>query len=497
MVTNNFTTNRSLKYQQSDLQMILETSETFIQPLPLVSAANEPGTKGFAVLTALDLKTSQEISSAVTSEGGNYLDAPISGSISDAEAGTLVVVVAGKREKKSASYVKAIDEIIAAGGVSVPNLKLVKEESVENDELSKNLVDGVFLESTKQKIKVEKTEEPVENGESSKEFLDVFVKKSTTPKQKNKRGKTKKFVEDDESSKIFSAVKSRGKTTKIPSVADDKLLKKSTALPVKKSRTPKEKITHEKTKKPPQKRNLTEEASDRKLSPVRKLSRKSDDNSASTSNTPRNNTYNPVGVNRSLVEQIYVEPSPVPVLDMSRPNPIVRAKKIRATAKKIGFIGLGTMGQRIVKNLLESGHDVSIWNRTQEKCAQFVEAGAHQFLTPCDVVLHCDIIFCCLPGPEATKSVVFGNMGILQGFQKCKPGTKGFAVLTALDLKTSQEISSAVTSEGGNYLDAPISGSISDAEAGTLVVVVAGKRDFFNDCVTCFRAMSRHTKALS
>ncbi|GFX72023.1 putative oxidoreductase GLYR1 homolog [Trichonephila clavipes] len=41
MVTNNFTTNRSLKYQQSDLQMILETSETFIQPLPLVSAANE------------------------------------------------------------------------------------------------------------------------------------------------------------------------------------------------------------------------------------------------------------------------------------------------------------------------------------------------------------------------------------------------------------------------------------------------------------------------
>ncbi|GFW84240.1 hypothetical protein TNCV_4879031 [Trichonephila clavipes] len=103
----------------------------------------------------------------------------------------------------------------------------------------------------------------------------------------------------------------------------------------KKSRTPKEKITHEKTKKPPQKRNLTEEASDRKLSPVRKLSRKSDDNSASTSNTPRNNTYNPVGVNRSLVEQIYVEPSPVPVLDMSRPNPIVRAKKSEQLLRRL------------------------------------------------------------------------------------------------------------------------------------------------------------------
>ncbi|GFU45724.1 putative oxidoreductase GLYR1 homolog [Trichonephila clavipes] len=150
------------------------------------------------------------------------------------------------------------------------------------------------------------------------------------------------------------------------------------------------------------------------------------------------------------------------------------------------------MGQRIVKNLLESGHNVSIWNRTLDKCTPFVKAGAHKFLTPCDVVLNCDIIFCCVSGPEATKSVVFGNRGILQGFQKCKPATKLFVVLSALDLQTSKELNSAVTSEGGNYLDAPISGSISDAEAGTLLIIVAGEREFFNDCVTCFYAMSRH-----
>ncbi|GFY77341.1 putative oxidoreductase GLYR1 homolog [Trichonephila inaurata madagascariensis] len=434
-----------------------------------------------------------------------------------------VEMLSNVSRKKSTSYVKAIDEIIAAGGVSVPNLKLVKKEPVENDELSKNLIDGEFVEST---IKVEKTEEPFENGESSKEFLDVwntekitktlsvkddeilkkspvmdFVKKSRTRKQKNKHKKTKKFVEDNESSKSFSAVKSRRKTTKIPSVADDKLLKKSTVLPIKKRIKPKEKITRKMTKKPPRKRNLTDKARDRKLSPVRKLPRKSEDNSSSI-NFPRNNTYNPVGVNqplddRSMVGQNYVEPSPIPVLDMSRPNSVVREKNISATAKKIGFIGLGTMGQRIVKNLLESGHDVSIWNRTREKCTQFVEAGAHQFLTPCDVVFHCDIIFCCVPGPEATKSVVFADRGILQGFQKCNHGTKLLVVLSALDLKTSQEIASAVTSEGGNYLDAPISGSISDAEAGTLLIIVAGEREFFNDCLTCFNAISRNAYYLS
>ncbi|GFX39529.1 putative oxidoreductase GLYR1 homolog [Trichonephila clavipes] len=275
------------------------------------------------------------------------------------------------------------------------------------------------------------------------QFESIKTEKEEEPSENTK---TKKLVEE----KIFSAV------------ADDK----------KKKRTPKEKI-----KKPPQKkkRKLTEETCDK--------------------TTPRNNTYNPVGVYQPFNDRSMtgpsIEPSPVPVLDMSRANPIVQKKNIKATSKKIGFIGLGTMGQRIVKNLLESGHNVSIWNRTLDKCTPFVKAGAHKFLTPCDVVLNCDIIFCCVSGPEATKSVVFGNRGILQGFQKCKPATKLFVVLTALDPKTSKEIVSAVTSEGGNYLDAPISGSISDAEAGTLLITVAGESEFFNDCVTCFCAMSR------
>ncbi|GFX49724.1 hypothetical protein TNCV_3072771 [Trichonephila clavipes] len=113
-----------------------------------------------------------------------------------------------------------------------------------------------------------------------------FAKKSTTHKQKNKRENIQEFVEGD----VFLAVESREKTTKIPSVVDDKFLEKSTVLPIKKKGTPKD-ITCEKTKKPPQKRNLTEEACDRKLSPVRKLSRNSDDNSPLIFNTPSNVIY--------------------------------------------------------------------------------------------------------------------------------------------------------------------------------------------------------------
>ncbi|GFR32753.1 putative oxidoreductase GLYR1, partial [Trichonephila clavata] len=512
--------------------------------------------------------------------------------------------------KKSTSYVKAIDEIIAAGGVIAPNLKLVKKELSESNASTKNSIDEV-VESTKMKIKVEKTDEPNKVDELSKQFIEVwntetvkdysttlkkikiekteepvqddddtplvvfvrrsarlmqkikvekteqpseneesygaiwnletiikpraksgtklhekspasvFEKRSTIPKPKIKVEKTEEPVKEDEcaqqtvdfskmsttltqkmqypvqdieSSNKFTALLSPGKNTMTGGIKDDKLIKKSTFRSVKNGRTPKEKIKCGEAKKPSQKRDLTEEACDKKLYPVRKLSRKSDDNSASIFNT-RSNTDNPIGVFRplddpSMFGQKYVEPSPVPVLDMSRPNPIMKLKNICPTSKKLGFVGLGTMGQRIVKNLLESGHDVSVWNRTREKCAQFVEAGARHFLKPCDIVLNCDIIFSCVAGPEATKSVFYAKNGILQGFENCRSGTKGLVVLSAMDLDTSIEIAVSVTSNGGNYLEAPISGSITNAEQGSLLITVAGNLELFSACFTSFNAIA-------
>ncbi|GFS94951.1 oxidoreductase GLYR1-like protein [Trichonephila clavipes] len=204
---------------------------------------------------------------------------------------------------KSTLYEKAIDEIIAAGGVSVPNLKLVKKGPVDNGQSRIETKQKIKVEKTDdeirlefvrrspsllKKIKIEKKEEPSEN-----ELIKDPTIKDYKLSEESKSIKTKKLVEEDESSKNFSAVKTLGKTTNIPSVADDK---DSTVLSIKK-RTSKEKI-----KKPPQKRNLTEEACNRKLSPVRKLSGTSDD-------TPRNNTYNPVGVYRPFNDRSMTGPS--------------------------------------------------------------------------------------------------------------------------------------------------------------------------------------------
>ena len=67
----------------------------------------------------------------------------------------------------------------------------------------------------------------------------------------------------------------------------------------------------------------------------------------------------------------------------------------------------------MVKNLLNSGHNVIVWNRTTEKVRDFVEAGAKEVLTPSDVIADSDITFSCVSDPQAAKDLVFGNCGVL------------------------------------------------------------------------------------
>lgn len=164
-----------------------------------------------------------------------------------------------------------------------------------------------------------------------------------------------------------------------------------------------------------------------------------------------------------------------------------KSKAIRASALKFGFIGLGTLGQRLLKNLLNSGHSVTIWNRTPSKCKDFVKAGATKVTTPADVVASSDVTFSCLSDPTAVKEIVFGNCGVLQEIR----AGKGFVEMTTVDAETSNDISEAILARGGRYLEAPIIGSgKQQAEEGNLTVIVSGDKSLFDDCHSCFKAIS-------
>lgn len=176
-------------------------------------------------------------------------------------------------------------------------------------------------------------------------------------------------------------------------------------------------------------------------------------------------------------------------LDVGTVNANLKSKTIKASTLKFGFIGLGLMGQRIVKNLINSGHQVTIWNRTPNKCKDFVNAGATKVTTPADVVSSSDITFSCLSDPAAVKEIVFGNCGVLS---EIKTG-RSYVELTTMDPEVSNDISEAIIARGGRYLEASMIGNgKQQAEDGNLILVLAGDKSLFDDCKSTFQAISSH-----
>merc|ERR1719219_283768 len=181
--------------------------------------------------------------------------------------------------------------------------------------------------------------------------------------------------------------------------------------------------------------------------------------------------------------------SPAIGMDLVTSSQTLREKDIQPSKLNFGFLGLGIMGSGIVKNLLNSGHTVTVWNRTTEKVRDFLEAGAKEALTPSDVIAESDITFSCVSDPQAAKDLVFGNCGVLQEINT----TKGYVEMTGMDSDTSQDIAEAISLKGGRYLEAQIQGSKTQAQDGTLVVLVAGDRSLFDDCQSCFQAMGKNS----
>ncbi|XP_031421291.1 putative oxidoreductase GLYR1 isoform X9 [Clupea harengus] len=160
---------------------------------------------------------------------------------------------------------------------------------------------------------------------------------------------------------------------------------------------------------------------------------------------------------------------------------------ITPTDKRIGFLGLGLMGSGVVSNLLKMGHVVTVWNRTAEKCDLFIQEGARLGRTPAEVVSMCDITFSCVSDPKAARDLVLGPSGVLQGI---RPG-KCYVEMSTIDHETVTELSQVITSRGGRFLEAPVSGSQQVSNEGMLVILAAGDRSVYEDCSSCFQAMGK------
>jgi 3-hydroxyisobutyrate dehydrogenase-like beta-hydroxyacid dehydrogenase len=137
---------------------------------------------------------------------------------------------------------------------------------------------------------------------------------------------------------------------------------------------------------------------------------------------------------------------------------------------KLGFVGLGLMGSRIAKRLLDAGHQVSGYNRTQAKAGSLIQAGLAWKNSPKEVAQAADITFSMVTDTAALSSITDGEDGILSGLSVGKV----YVDMSTVSPMAIRLLAGRVAATGAQMLEAPVSGSLPAAEAGTLILYVGG-----------------------
>jgi 2-hydroxymethylglutarate dehydrogenase len=137
---------------------------------------------------------------------------------------------------------------------------------------------------------------------------------------------------------------------------------------------------------------------------------------------------------------------------------------------KIGFIGIGQMGKRMSRRILEVGNDLRIHDLNQAAGTFLIEKGAKWADTPKELARSCELIIASLPTPRDVEAVIYGENGLKAGWKKGDI----FIDMSTNSPSTIRRIAEDARPLGVEVLDAPVSGGTTGAEKGTLAIMVGG-----------------------
>ena len=154
---------------------------------------------------------------------------------------------------------------------------------------------------------------------------------------------------------------------------------------------------------------------------------------------------------------------------------------------KIGFIGLGIMGQPMALNLIKAGHKLRVYNRTPEKTAPLKQAGAQVASTPAGAAKGADFVIIIVTDSAAVEEVVLGKDGILASV------ATGETVIDSSTISptVSRQMACHIAGKGANWLDAAVTGSKHGAEKGDLTFMVGGDHGVFEHALPILQAMGK------
>jgi len=150
---------------------------------------------------------------------------------------------------------------------------------------------------------------------------------------------------------------------------------------------------------------------------------------------------------------------------------------------RLAFCGLGQMGAPMARRLLEAGHDLTVWNRTAGKAAALGAAGASIATSPAEAARGAEAVLTMLADPDALHQVVLGDHGVHDALESgatlIEMSTVGPAAIHAL------------ADEGVPLIDAPVLGSVPQAEDGALMVFVGGSDQAYERWAPVLEAIGR------
>ncbi|MEO5761585.1 MAG: NAD(P)-dependent oxidoreductase [Vicinamibacteria bacterium] len=153
---------------------------------------------------------------------------------------------------------------------------------------------------------------------------------------------------------------------------------------------------------------------------------------------------------------------------------------------RIGFAGIGLMGQRMAPHFLAKGYVLTVWNRTEEKCAPLRAQGAHVAVNPKSLAIASDVVFACVSDPAAVERLVFADDGLIHGV---RPGFR-YIETSTIDPALAKKIDAAMEKHGAAMLEAPVTGSKNGAQNGTLLMMTGGVRALHDELLPLLQVIA-------
>jgi 3-hydroxyisobutyrate dehydrogenase-like beta-hydroxyacid dehydrogenase len=151
---------------------------------------------------------------------------------------------------------------------------------------------------------------------------------------------------------------------------------------------------------------------------------------------------------------------------------------------RVGFAGLGLMGSRMARHILDKGFPLTVWSRTAERCAPLVQAGARAARNPRELAEASEVVVACVADPPAAERVVFAEDGILTA---ARPGFR-YLETSTISPELSRRIGQALRERGAEMLEAPVTGSKLGAEKGTLLLMTGGRKEVHEELMPVMMA---------